>query len=137
MTRIEKWDFALRKFLHERKSLPFVWGQNDCALFAADAVLALTGFDPAAQWRGYQSEEEAKALIRAVGSMEALFTQGMGKPPHQNWRMAARGDVALINLKGTLSGAVVDTTGRFLMAVQLSGGLKPVPLEWAKKIWSY
>jgi len=39
-------------FLRERTKQPFAWGTNDCALFAADAVLANTGTDIASDFRG-------------------------------------------------------------------------------------
>lgn len=34
-----------------RRSVPFAWGSNDCRLFAADAVQAMTGVDHAAELR--------------------------------------------------------------------------------------
>ena len=35
----------LEQFLLARRSVPFKWGANDCALFVADAIEAMTGVD--------------------------------------------------------------------------------------------
>lgn len=57
---------------------PFVWGQADCILSVADHVLAVTGKDPAARWRGsYKTEEGATALAESYGGVLPLCEFGM------------------------------------------------------------
>lgn len=64
--RIGGWDGALVDFLRRRMEHPFEWGRSDCCLFAADAIAALTGIDPAAAFRGrYQDMRGAAAALRA------------------------------------------------------------------------
>lgn len=49
LVRFPDWQERLTDFLHDRREMPFAWGSNDCALFACDAVLAMTGTD-LAEW---------------------------------------------------------------------------------------
>lgn len=96
MTRYEDWPRRLREIVTARSTACFIWGQHDCALFAADAVQAQTGIDLAASYRGrYRS---ASGSIRALkrygaGTLEASVTECLGDPVDS--RQASRGDVVL------------------------------------------
>jgi 2-polyprenyl-6-methoxyphenol hydroxylase-like FAD-dependent oxidoreductase len=94
--RLQDWPERLAALLEARREAPFAWGENDCALFMADAVAAVTGEDPAAAFRGYASEEEAEAILGADGLegvvARALAEFGCGDCPPG---LAQRGDVAL------------------------------------------
>lgn len=64
----------LRAFMRSARRRPFVWGEFDCCLFAADWVALCTGRDPAATWRGtYSTETEARALMDSAGGMSGLL----------------------------------------------------------------
>lgn len=64
MKRYENWPELLDDFLRERRESAFKWGENDCALFVADAVQIMTGFDIAAGLRGaYKTEGDLIALF--------------------------------------------------------------------------
>lgn len=54
--------------------MPFTWGANDCALFVADAVEAMTGVDIAEDFRGYSDEAGAFDAIRRVTGAAADAT---------------------------------------------------------------
>jgi hypothetical protein len=56
----------MRAVLAEHRAHPFEWGVSDCSLFA-DVVYAITGFDPIAQVRGYDSEITALRALRVAG----------------------------------------------------------------------
>ena len=72
-TRPHPWRERLHALVLERRRMPFAWGENDCCLWAADAVLIQTGQDPAATWRGtYATEAEAVALLASLGGVRAL-----------------------------------------------------------------
>src|ERR1700743_3011421 len=46
---------------------PFAWGKQDCCLFAADGVQAITGVDIAEDFRGkYTDQASAFALIESI-----------------------------------------------------------------------
>lgn len=75
--------------------MPFKWASNDCALFAADAVNAITGDDPAAEYRGYSDEREALRIIKEAGGLRALVDL-----PEKPIGFAQRGDVVLALIEG-------------------------------------
>lgn len=92
--RLPTWQLSFEQFCAERRRMPFQWGRNDCALFAADCVLALTGRDFALPWRGYSSEVEAAELLRAHGGLEGFGRLALGEPCEMHKVIA--GDVVLI-----------------------------------------
>ena len=68
MTRLPDWRPRLAACLATAARQPFAWGRHDCALFVADAIAAMTGEDPAADWRGrYTSFERGLILVRREG----------------------------------------------------------------------
>lgn len=57
---------------------PFVWGVNDCSLFAADWVRSRTGLDPASDWRGaYTTMRTAHRLLADRGGLLAVISNAM------------------------------------------------------------
>lgn len=96
--RMRNWQGALSAFITERRSTPFAWGSNDCCLFAADAVQAMTGVDHAAELRGYGSALEAARLIDARGGLQAIASAALGDPVLPVF--ASVGDVVLIENEG-------------------------------------
>jgi hypothetical protein len=62
MRRKHSWPEDLHAFFEARKGEPFSWGKNDCCLFTADAILAMTGVDVAAEYRGKNYSDEAGAF---------------------------------------------------------------------------
>lgn len=62
------WRARLVDYLGTQSRARFAPGRVDCCLFAAGAVEAMTGFDPAARWRGkYRRLEDGFELLRADG----------------------------------------------------------------------
>lgn len=53
-------------------SQPFDWGPADCVSAACDVFARLWGVDPLAPWRGYASRAGAVAILRDLGSLDAL-----------------------------------------------------------------
>lgn len=66
--RREDWPERLLAATEAARETPFQWGQHDCALMAADLVLAMTDTDFAAPFRGTYST--------AFGAARALLLQG-------------------------------------------------------------
>lgn len=66
--RLPDWKSRLTAWLAEIVRRPFAPGTHDCALFAAGAVQAMTGRDPAAPYRGrYQTLRGGKRILRQAG----------------------------------------------------------------------
>lgn len=114
MTRVSDWPKVLNEFIQERLYTPFKWGTNDCCIFAGDAVLAITGTDLVAEFRGkYQTEDGSKKAIGGA-TVAGLVTQKLGKPVH--WTHLQRGDVAMFEQEngktlGLCVGAKLVTPG--------------------------
>lgn len=133
--RLPDWPERLAAFLEERRNRPFGWGQQDCALLAADAVLLLTGQDPAEGSRSYGSEAEAEALIEAAGGLGELAAARMAVLgcPEIAPAFAQRGDAVLLLVGnqptlGVCVGARVAAPG--------PDGLVFLPLRMAERAWA-
>jgi hypothetical protein len=93
--RLADWDKRLHDFIEAHQDVVFSWGVKDCALFGADLVLALTGADFGAAFRGqYDSREGAAAALRAygAGTITRTFDQHLQRCIPA---MARRGDLAM------------------------------------------
>jgi len=89
------WPERLAHYLDARGPHPFVWGVNDCAMFAADCVLELTGADLAAGLRGaYASKEQADEVLLRHGGLQAIV--GARLPAYLSPLQAHRGDVVCV-----------------------------------------
>lgn len=113
MKRVSQWQKPYNEFLRARRDMPFEWGANDCCLFACDCIKAITGVDPAVDYRGYTAEHEANTKIAMFGTMEALIESiahrsGM---PEVAPKYAKRGDVALCEFDGKQVLCVIGPDG--------------------------
>lgn len=78
--RLQDWQARLAEFARERSTMPFEWGRNDCCMFTVDAVLAMTGVDHGAQFRGYSTEHAANRILKSNGGVRGLATDAWGEP---------------------------------------------------------
>jgi hypothetical protein len=92
MTRLHDWPERLAELIQQRLASPFAWGSNDCCLFAADAILATTGEDPAAALRGAYSDA-AGALGVLNGRQPADLAGELLGDPLPTPALAHRGDI--------------------------------------------
>lgn len=134
MTRLTKrpdWRVHLDALVFERLRVPFAWGHHDCVLFAADAVLATTGVDLAADVRQYSTARQALRMIRARGGLRSIVGSALGWPLPPAY--ACTGDVALLPMCGR------DALGIVINGGQIAGpgadGLHIAPLGDALCVW--
>ncbi len=131
MRRLDDWQLQLDAFVHARIEQPFAWGANDCALFAADCVKAITGIDPAPELRGHRSARQAMRAVRAQGGLFGIATRALG--PAIGIHSAAEGDVALVGMgKRTALGVVLAPR---LVVGPGACGLCVAPLKDALCAW--
>jgi hypothetical protein len=126
--RFGDWDARLAEYLALMQVAPFIWGRTDCAMFAAGAVLAMTGYDPAAEFRGHYGT--------AIGAAKSLKRYGTGdlagtyasKLPARPIGYAGRGDLVMHD------GAVGVCIGADALFMPLEGiGLVRVPRrDWTQ-----
>lgn len=138
LERFADWPQRLAQFFLERRAQPFRWGKNDCGLFAADAVLAITGVDLAADLRQtYRTEHESKWIVGdGLEELAVRIAAAHDIPQETNWRLARRGDVVL----GELAlGPTLGVVGLDGMTVCFPGaeGLRSLPLAGlrVKYVW--
>ena len=100
------WHNRLIAVIRAAEKRPFLWGEHDCCLFAADCAEAMTGANFADGWRGtYDSETGAKkALLRGGGSLEKVLAKYLDEVPV---KMAQRGDIAVVENAGTRCAGVI------------------------------
>jgi hypothetical protein len=129
ITRKIGWDVVyLHQFFTARSKMPFAWGTNDCCTFAADAILAMTGTDIAAPFRGKYTD-----LASALGAIKAVTKVGKvssgvahcatkaGLAELTQPAMARRGDLVLVEDNDTWVAGVVHLNGRNVAVVGKDG----------------
>lgn len=128
--RPDGWEQRLYESLENQG--PFVWGQSDCCLFAADAVKAMTGTDPAKEFRGrYKSEKGATRILAKLGGLRKAIGSVMGE--EINPLLAQRGDIVLLNNAGRGIAGVINSRGQ-ISAKGVSGVIE-LPIRDAVCAW--
>lgn len=129
LIRHSTWEEALSNYLASKLHEPFAYGLNDCCMFAAGAVQAMTGVDPMAEFRGHYHDlrSSIKALKEiGAGDLEATID---GKFPAVAIGYAQRGDLAFFD--GSL-GVIMGSFAWFAS----DDGLERVPRSLWDKTWS-
>ena len=126
--RLDGWEKRLNEYLSTVG--PFEWGTNDCCLFAANAVVVITGKDYAKEYRGYKTAKGALSKLKDLG-VEGVATKALGEPKPPAF--AQRGDVVAVKTGdeialGICIGAKIAAVGQ--------DGLIMLPLSEALKAWS-
>lgn len=70
--RLPDWSERLFACLVAHQGRPFVWGETDCATLFADAVAAVTGADPLAAHRPWDSQRAAGRVLLRSGCASVL-----------------------------------------------------------------
>jgi hypothetical protein len=95
--RLHTWPLAFEAFTRARRLVPLAWGANDCALFAADCVLALTGQDVAPpDLRLHKSAKQALQSLKRHDGLHSIASAALG--PCVPVLTAGVGDVVLIKV---------------------------------------
>jgi hypothetical protein len=100
LERLPNWPYLLDRYVSAHVSKPHVWGSNDCVMFAAGAVQAMTAVDPIPELRGrYNDEDSALELLVECGGIAAYCEQLFGSPVPPG--LAHRGDILVGKGPGT------------------------------------
>ena len=144
--RLENWPSLLSEFLERKSKEEFAWGINDCLIFPADCVAALTGVDFAAPYRGkYSTESEALEYAARLNGIElpegetcgtsAIITAFLGER-RQNALQGQRGDVVVALIGDHITGGIIDDTGRRAAFVTFKGLIR-LPIKATMRVWGY
>ena len=120
LTRKLHWETrALHTFIQSRQNRSFKWCSQDCCMFAANAVLAMTGVDIASDFRtNYRTEAAAFSLIKSVtggttvADAVAYCAANHGMPEYTHPLLAQRGDMVVVEDAGRLVAGIVGLNGR-------------------------
>lgn len=117
--RLPDWEQRLHDYVAALEGSTFSWGTLDCALFAAGAVLAQTGVDLAADFRGrYRTARGSVRALRrfGAGTLEATIAARL---PAIEPAFAQRGDVVMV---GGIAGVCVGPRALFVGEVDGAPG---------------
>jgi hypothetical protein len=136
ITRKPGWEKLMAAAVEERRKKPFDW-TRDCAMTAADILLAYTGVDFAAEFRGAYSSALGSRRMTAgfLGGLDGLVEEVCRKHglPEVSVSHAMRGDVAYFEVDpqfpcvGIINGAEAIVPGE--------AGLRGLKTKTAKRIW--
>lgn len=128
MKRLPDWPARLHAFVDSVKAEPFRWDGHDCAVgWAADAVLAMTGEDPAKDCRGrYQTARGAAKTMKRKG-FDNLADLAASKLPEIHVSQAKLGDIAVIPKDDVFGGSLGIVNGETILVIR-EDGMGVVPL---------
>lgn len=132
MMRLQDWEPQLVAYLRDSVLRPFKDGEHDCALFSAGGVLAMTGRDYAAPYRGrYTTQRGGIRILRRDGFRDhiALAAAQFSERPVA---FARPGDLAVVKADAGDALGIVQGEGIYLLARE---GLTVVPLLVATRVF--
>jgi hypothetical protein len=128
--RLRTWRTALHAEVERHRREPFAWG-SDCAIFVADCLLAMTGEDAAAGFRGrYKTAAGALKALKKAGHNDllSLVSAHLEEIPIL---MAGEGDIAAFENAGT--GWTLGVFGGARIIAKDVGGLSTIDRLSASK----
>jgi len=126
------WRARLGAYLATEARTPFEYGSSDCALFAAGALNAMTGSDPAANYRGrYTTLRGGLRILRKDGFRDHVERAAalLAEVPSQRSRV---GDIAVVK---TADGPSLGVVQGEWVAVRTMSGLGFVPIDQATRVF--
>lgn len=135
MVRYEDWPLRLSNFLYENRNAQFIWGENDCILFGAKCIEALTGVNFYNEYLGYTTREEAEEIVKNHKGIHNIVKKHLGEPRKYVMK-ACRGDLAMVRTPERTIG-VVDDTGKSVACLSDGYGLVRYDLKRANLVWGY
>jgi hypothetical protein len=131
--RYADWQARFWREMDRQRTLPFVWGERDCVLFAATMGDAVSDAEYVRRARAAFTWSNTKEAIRLQREtdLRALTETVMG--PLVAWPRLTMGDFGLVfDEKRRLSIAVHDGCG-FVGAVEL--GVQRIPFRYVQGGW--
>lgn len=141
LSRFHDWPSRLIAAIESRRNEPFKWGTQDCCMFAADIVMAITGGDIAAKWRVTYTDAIGAALaIKRGGGIDGLVAgvaDDFGLRALPSVAYAQRGDLVEIDIENTgdSAGPALGVCVGSMVAGAGADGVVFVPLLKCRKAW--
>lgn len=131
--RYPDWQKRFWAAMNEQRSSPFVWGANDCVLFAASMADAVSDSDyvsRAKQAFAWTDARQAAALIGG-GQLQPLVEVVLG--PMLPWPRLYWGDIALVLDEKARHSLAVHDGSQFIGKTDV--GVQPIPFEYVQGGW--
>lgn len=94
-------EIAISATLQSWRRDPFTWEDANCGKRLGDYARRLTGFDPAAHWRGFRcGAEKTLEEVHAQGGMLAVLDTALTRAGWKRVQAPARGDIILADIRG-------------------------------------
>lgn len=105
MQRLPDWPERLAAYVEARRHRPFAWGSNDCVLFAAGALDAMTGellvLSLLMDGSIWSNASEAAYVLREMGGLPVACHEALGDPIEGDQAaLVGRGGVVCVELDG-------------------------------------
>jgi len=134
LNRNDDWDIQLFNFIQDSQNTPFKWGEHDCALFTANAILAMTGEDLANDVRGrYTTFKGSLKVLKKLGKADLGQVVSAKLGASKLALLAKRGDVVLVNTNSTTALGMV---AGLVALVPGKEGLEPIKMDDWIKAWT-
>ena len=138
MARLPNWVDNYTKFIVSRRSMPFEFGSHDCCITVCDMIRAITGTDPAVDFRHlYNSPLSALRKIKEYGDVDNIAEEVCKKFGWQEIapNYATRCDIACVDTGGgrkALGWFDLDASKIFLAGMV---GVQDRPRREALRAW--
>lgn len=136
MKRRQDWAARLADFIDGAKREAFAWGDGDCVMgWAARAVEAQTGVDPAAEFRGrYATVAGARRALKKTGAADLLECVAAFLPAYDHPSQAQMGDIAAIRTDGPFGFTLGIVNGETIL-VRGENGMHVAPRHMAVRAY--
>lgn len=134
MTRLPDWRQRLLLHVEAARRKPFAYGRHDCATFAAGAVAAMTGVDPAAELRGrYSTLTGGLKAVRRAGYLDAV-DMVRAQFEEVSPAMAQVGDIAVVETEEGPALGIVQGPAIFVLRPEGLGVLSLLDAKRAFRV---
>lgn len=122
MRRVEDWRRRLGAYVNEVRTTPYAFGRQDCWLFVAGAVAAMTGTDHAKPHRGrYKTARGALGVVKRAGASNMADFAGLFLEEHEAPVFAQIGDVMAIPTDDAFGFSLGVLNGERVLVVSPNG----------------
>lgn len=147
LRRCSNWPAMLDLFIEEKRHQPFDWRHNNCAFFASDWIVILTGGeDPARAFRrGVTSPLTAARRLRAAGGLEQLAADycaahgwpecPVGQAQRGDWAMVMVDAAGIVGGQGACAAYALGVVLGRVVAHAGPQGVVFVPKALARRAW--
>jgi len=138
MSRLPDWIDRYVAFRNSLRSKDFEFSKHDCCISACNEILAITGTDPAQEFRDkYNSPIAALKIVKEYGDVDGIAEVVCAKFgwPQCNLNFANRCDLVCIDVGGERKAlGWLDLDATRILAPALIG-LQSVPRDRALRAW--